>query len=371
MSKIKDMSTNIAPEIREVMGALNYRPSISIIHPFEPKMNLKTELMYSLKMAVKKVEDELLAEYPDETSSLIMTKLNALVKNLNFNTYKKSIALFVSPVFEKVLYLDVLVEEKIIIDESFEIRDLVYSKKQLHKYLVLLLSGKESRMYLGNNGDLVRIISDRPEQIDAFVKETPEKVANFSDVSARREIIMKKFLYHIDHSLDIVLNAYHLPLFVMGTDRLLGHFKQITKHEQAIVEIIHGNYEESSLVHLKEILEPYIKDWKKVKEKDLLNQIEEAAGKKKLTVGMTAVWRDATHKRGKLLIVEKNYMFPAQHSSVTDIIEMLEEPYNRFSYIKDAVDDVIERVLNNGGDVEFVDEGLLKEYEKIVLINYY
>ena len=72
-----------------------------------------------------------------------------------------------------------------------------------------------------------------------------------------------------------------------------------------------------------------------------------------------------------MLVVEKNYMFPAQHSSSADKIEKLEEPYNRFSYIKDAVDDVIERVLDNGGDVEFVDEGLLKEYEKIVLINYY
>ena len=124
-------------------------------------------------------------------------------------------------------------------------------------------------------------------------------------------------------------------------------------------------------MQLKEVLEPYINDWKKVKEKDLLNQIEEAADKKKLVVGMTAVWRDASNKKGQLLVVEKNYMFPAQHSSTADVIEKLEEPYNRFSYIKDAVDDVIERVLDNGGDVEFVDEGLLQQYEHIVLINYY
>lgn len=365
------MNVTIAPEIREVMEALRYRPSVSIILPFEPKMNLKTELMYSLKIAVKKVEDELQEQYPDEITTLVMTKLNTLAKNLNFNTYKKSIALFVSPVFEKVLYLDVPVEEKIIIDESFEIRDLVYSKKQLHKYLVLLLSSKESRMFLGNSGDLVRIVSDRPEHMDAYVNEAPERVANFSDSSGRKEMMMNKFLYHIDHSLDIVLNAYHLPLFVMGTDRILGHFKQITRHEKAIVEIIHGNYEDSTLAQLNDVLQPYIDDWKKVKAKDLLNRIEEAAGKQKLAVGITTVWHDAKHKKGQLLVVEKNYMFAAQHSANEEFIEKLEEPYNRFSYIKDAVDDVIEHVLDNGGDVEFVDEGLLKDYEKIVLINYY
>ena len=39
------MNANLAPEIREVMGALHYRPSVSVILPFEPKMNLKTELI--------------------------------------------------------------------------------------------------------------------------------------------------------------------------------------------------------------------------------------------------------------------------------------------------------------------------------------
>ena len=40
-------------------------------------------------------------------------------------------------------------------------------------------------------------------------------------------------------------------------------------------------------------------------------------------------------------------------------------------YIKDAVDDVIENLLENGGDVEFVDEGVLVAYRHIALILYY
>jgi hypothetical protein len=35
------------------------------------------------------------------------------------------------------------------------------------------------------------------------------------------------------------------------------------------------------------------------------------------------------------------------------------------------VDDVIEKVLENGGDVEFVDEGVLKDYHHIALILFY
>jgi len=365
------MNTVMTPELREVMEALHYRPAVSIILPFEPKMNLKTELAHSLKTIADKVELELQANYPDEMARLVMQKLRAIIKNLNFNTHKKSIAIYVSPVFEKVLYLDIAVEEKVIVDESFEIRDLVYSKKQMHKYLVLLVSGKESRMFLGNSKEFVRIVSSTPESVYAYVNDSPEKVANFSDMSSHKEVIMDKFLMHIDNSLDIILKSYHLPLFVLGPERILGHFKKLTKHAGAVIEYVHGNYEEATLPELKKILEPHITDWKKVQQKDLLNQLKEAAGKKKLAVGMKEVWREAMNHKGRLLVVEKNYMYAAEHGSSDEIIYKATAPYNKFSYIKDAVDDVIEKVLENGGDVEFVDEGLLSDHHHIVLILYY
>jgi hypothetical protein len=118
------------------------------------------------------------------------------------------------------------------------------------------------------------------------------------------------------------------------------------------------------------MLEPHVADWEKVMQKDLLNKLEEAAGKKKLATGMKEVWSDAMSHRGRLLLVEKNYMYAAQQSSEDAIYKAI-EPYNHFSCIKDAVDDVIEKVLGNGGDVEFVDEGLLKEYHHIALIRFY
>ena len=365
------MNPIVTPEILEVMETEHYRPAVSIIMPFEPKMSLKTELAQCLKTAADKVEQELVENYPDEIGTLVMQKLRAIIKDLNYNTHKKSIAIYVSPVFEKVLYLDLTVEEKIIVDESFEIRDLVYSKKHLHKYLVLILSGKESRIYLGNSTSFVRIVSSTPESVYACVNEVPERVSNFTDMAERKETMMEKFLHHIDKALDIILNAYHLPLFVLGTERISGHFKKITKHGGAVIEYVHGNFEEASVERLKEKLEPYIADWKKVIEKDLLNQLEDAAGKKKLAIGMMDVWREAMLHKGRLLVVEKNFMYAALHGSNAEVIYKAVEPYNKFSYIKDAVDDVIEKVLGNGGDVEFVDKGVLRDYHHIAMVKYY
>ena len=75
------------------MEAIHYRPAVSIIVSFAPKMSLKAELAHSLKIAADKVELELMENYSDEIGKLVINKLRAIIKNLNFNTHKKSIAM--------------------------------------------------------------------------------------------------------------------------------------------------------------------------------------------------------------------------------------------------------------------------------------
>src|SRR5688572_29259055 len=265
------MKRFLMPEIQEVMEAVQYRPAVSIILPFEPKMSLKSELSYSLKTAADRVEKEMTGKYPPDACILVMQKLKNIITNLNFSTHKKSIAIYVSPSFEKVLYLDICVEERIMVDDSFEIRDLVYAKKQLHKYLVLVLSYNGRQMYLGNSSTFIKIVSNSGNSVSDYKNDAPERVANFSDMSARKEVLMDKFLHHVDNDLDILLKAYQLPLFVIGTKRIVGHFKKMTRHAGEVIDYVHGNYETANTEELKNVLNPYVTDWRTVISKDLMN----------------------------------------------------------------------------------------------------
>ncbi|MBS1919360.1 MAG: hypothetical protein JST17_03805 [Bacteroidetes bacterium] len=365
------MSSKLLSGAEEMLQAVTYTPCVSIIMPFEPKMSLKSELEYRLKIAVKKVDIELLAAYPAEREKTIINRLKYLISNLDYHTHKKSIALFISPVIEKVFYLDFPVEEKIIIDDSFEIRDLVYNKKEIHKYLVLVLSAKRTRIYLGTFSTFVRIVSNLPDHVAAYLNDSPEQVSNFSDASSRKEVMLGKFLRHTDAGLSIILNAYSLPLFVIGTDRVIGHFKKITHNEKRIRGYVRGNYDDATEDELYKAIKPQIANWKKVKQQYLLQQLDAAAGSKKLVSGMENVWREAMNKKGKLLVVEKNYIYQAFPGMSPDFIYVEQNMSTKDIFIKDAVDDVIEKILENGGDVEFVDPGVLKDYEKIALILYY
>jgi hypothetical protein len=365
------MTQIFSSDEKAVLNAVKYLPAISLIMPFEPKISLKSDLEYRLKMAVGKVEKELMNNYPSEKALPAISRLRELTGKINYNTHKKSIAIFLSPMVEKVFYLDIPVEEKIIIDESFEIRDLVYQKKQDVQYLVLMLSGKRSIMLLVNGSEIKLVKSNAADRGAPDENDAPERVANFSDPERRVEILLDKFLHQMDDALNLMLNVYPLPVFVMGAERVLGHYKKLTKHEQDIAAFIHGNYEDLPGPEIFKIIQPYVSDWKQVKQGYHLHQLEKAIGAKKMAYGIEEVWEAATHKNCRLLLVERNFMYSARQGAEPGIIYKEELSTGYPFYIKDAVDDVIQKVLENGGDVEFVEDDMLKDYGRIALIQYY
>ena len=60
------MIPEIYHEEKDVLEAVKYLPSVSIILPFEPKMSVKRELAYRLQRVFHTVEKELMTSYSDE-----------------------------------------------------------------------------------------------------------------------------------------------------------------------------------------------------------------------------------------------------------------------------------------------------------------
>ncbi|BAV05797.1 hypothetical protein SAMN05421788_10861 [Filimonas lacunae] len=359
-------------EEKDGLEGVSEVPGVSIIMPFEPKMAIREELEQKIQAVFTKVEHELLAEYPEKYSTALTNRLREVLKQLDYSTFKQSIAVFVSPVFDKVYYLDIPVQEKVVIDENFEIRDLVASKKETTKFLVLLLNSESSRIFLGSASQFVRIAHHTPAHMMAHENNRPELVTHLEDNESGREKMLEKFLQYVDKRLGVILKVYNLPLFVVGTDRTIGHFTKKTHYKERIISYVHHNYENATDVAIQEAIAPNVANWKKVKERDLLNRIDAAMGAKKLAVGIEEVWKEATHKRGQLLVVEKKYRHTEAASETgTTFFRRPENTTAAPFYIKDAVDDVIEQVLESGGDVEFVEDGVLTGYKQIALIQYY
>lgn len=349
---------HIPQDVQEVMDAVHYRPSVTLLIPCKARIGMKTEMEQYVKQEEDKIRKLLSAEYPDDTVSAVMHKLDQLFSRIDYENCKKSIAVYVSPVFSKLVHLDIPVEEKLIIDEVFEIRDLVYSKKQLSKYLLLVLGSKAFNLYMGDSGTWVRILADSHDSVSSTAKEEHEQVANFSDTSAMHETETIKFLQHTDHVLKTMLDTYKIPLFVMGPDTITGHFRKISHYGSSVAEYISGDYHHVPVTQLGKIIEPYLRKRDTLQQQQLRMQLSDAAGRKKLSAGIKDCWQESKKKNAGLLIVEKNYVF-------------FSEQHTDEFHGRDLVDETIRYVLEAGGDVFFVDRGLLKKYKRIALIRYY
>lgn len=370
MNKTK-MNDTLSTEIRDVLDAVHYRPALSVILPIETEVSLQKEMAHRLKVTADKAERELRQYYPDEQSSLVMQKFRNLITALDIPLNKKGIAIYVSPLFEKVLYLDCPVTEKLIVDESFEIRDLLYSAKEDVKYILLILSAMESKVFRGDLSSLRPLESNIPKSASIYMNDLPERVSNFSDMGDHKQILIDKFLYHIDEELGNLLNEQPLPILVLGAERILGQFKKLSKHTGSVMAYVAGNYESATIAELRGLTQPLIRYYRISQQQELLGHLDDMASQHRLSTGILQVWQDAQQGKGQMLVVERSYRFAAQHGPEPSLIEAAEEPYDHFAYIRDAVDDLIEMLLANGGDVTFTEDGALEQFDHIALIKYY
>ncbi len=348
------MQTDISTSTPEVYREKRHWPAVSIIMPFEPVMQRRDDLMMRLQKAMKKVEWEMGSGYDEDLVELVILKLKTIIKNLNFSSFKKSIAIYVSPVFEKVMYLNMPVNETITVNESFFIRDIVHSKKEIPAYFVLALNEKWSTVYEGNVAALVKIKSNGVGNMPRL-----KPAAGRGKTPDGHPSVVKQFLEHTDEGLSILLSAMPLPVLVVGNKNVLDHFKALTANGKNIVEYIEGSYGKTTGAALFDRIHAYIADWDKIKIKHLYHQLEKAAAEDNLVYGVDAVRLSASQHRSKLLIVDKNFIqHPYQYE--TEIGEVTTaHRFNKFSCVSHVIDEIIGNVLENGGDIEMVDEDVL------------
>ncbi len=335
----------------EVISA-SYLPVISMFMPFEPKMFRKADLASKLTGLQQQAELQVSSDFFVSGKKEVLERLDTVISNINFSTHKKSLAIYVTAEADKVFYLDLPLTETVMISQSYNIRSLVNCKIDLKSFLVLAIDEYSSRICLSLNGIFSTIISNRR------VSNEQSDTTNFST---------QIFLKQVDRKLSIILSSFSCPLFVIGTTEILNQYKEITKNNNRISEVICSGSGCMSDEQIKGILLPYIADWNKVKAMGFLQKLYEASFNRKLAVGASDVLQVAKQKKGELLIVERNYTYPVVNAYNKKIDLIKNTPAG--TLFTDLVDETIEEVLKNGGDVEFVDREFLNKFMHVALIH--
>ena len=347
-------------------------PAISLIlpvHPQFPDVKLDSEHMISV---LKNIEKKLNGRYGLERTQLMIQKVKNVISTIELKHLLKTLIIYVSPETEKVISLPYAVEEKIIIDSSFEVRDLIYAAQKNIKYLLVIISQKGVKTF---NGDLFELKSiefaDMPENVKDVSNEHSFPGLDYLDNKAFDEKNLHNYLRFIDDVLEKSLKQNGTPVVIMGNVKILGYFRLYTQNTKRIIGYVEGNYEHVSLPEIKSKAETIIQKRLLDDETNSISELEEAVNSNKYNAGITEVWRSAAEGKGRLLLVEKNYSVRARRGMDEYSIFPDDSESNLHNVLSDAVDDVIELILKKNGEVIFVENGKLKSFERIALINRY
>lgn len=321
-----------------------------------------------VKNLVEQAGTRLLAEFSKREIAPLLANLEKLVEEIDYRYTLDGLALFVNRDFARTVQLPFTLKEHVHVGETFLARDLVFAMNRTPRYWVLVLSEKPTRLYEATRDDLIEI-QDGGFPITHEGPGGEQSLPGGFGIkkSAYRDEYHRKFFRQIDTSLKPFLADDPLPLAVVGVDRFLAFFNEVTNYSNSILTTLQGSHDRTSPHELGKLVWPLVKSALAEQRQQVLLELDKAVGERKSASGIDEVWRLSNEGRGQILLVEQDFHFPAQvdetsrHLTPADDIAAPDA-------MNDAVDEIIETVLNKQGRVVFLENGQLEAYQRIALI---
>lgn len=357
------------------------KPCVSIIlptHRVSPDRRIDKLLF---EKAIAKAKEYLKINFGFTETLNLCRSIDELFQKIDFNHNQDGIGLFVSPSLKQLVHFPFPVQEKVIIGDSFEIRDLLLKKSYSIQHFLLVLSEKNARLFEGSFSDYEEIIDvNFPKNFnDDYEYSQPSRGNSYAGTASTKsyekdktiieEIRLKRFFSEADKLLKMYLTE-KTPLLISGLPKNMALFESITSYGKQIVGKISGNYTNANHAKFANLSLMQLKTFFNKNNEKLIEEFEDKAGKGLGIEGIIETWSAAKDGKGFTLLVEKDYKCPAFIDKNGKELHL--RPFKKFRKITtDAVDDVIEMVLNKKGNVVFVENGMLKDHQHISLITRY
>jgi hypothetical protein len=351
-------------------------PCVSIVVGLHGELNQRKQNITLLNQALGKAQTALQNfSCSPEVRQLVSDRLESLVTRVNFDEPEGGIGLFVSPQVSTLVSFPFPVNEIVLVGNSFEAREILYLRQYLTPYYIASVTKTSVHLYKAHadsvqeirDGGLPFIFEDDYE----YARSTPGSSVGYGmkgfekDKSVMTEMRVKSFVRAAAHRLNGRFAAGEPEIVVCGPTRSVNEFADACSAKDNLIKVAgsHNAGEFSDLVQAA---------WKACQSartqliEKFISELEELGPNYK-AIGIRKVWSEATRGNGLLLLVERDYMRPAYIPDGTGEIR-LHPPKGKYETIADAVDDVIEKVLQAGGKAIIAESNQLRRFEQIGLM---
>jgi len=351
-------------DLQELQSIRTY-PCVSILSPTHRTAPENRQDPIRIRNLVDDAVQRLREEFTARESAAVEAQITALVDGIDWAHTLDGIALYASADFGASYILPFSPRERVIIDETFATRDVVYALNRAQRYWVLVLSEKPTRLYEGFRDSVVEVRNrDFPVEHTGPGGSAPLPGGAGINVSAVRDEKHRQFFRDIDSALGAILLRDPLPVVVCGVDRYLSFFREISANDEHIKKTLTGSYDFLTEPQLASKVWPLMREWLNDTRMKAVDRLKQAVAAQKFASTINDVWQASLDGRVRSLVVEDNYSFAGVLDETGRKVTPVDDP-TRPGVIDDVIDELIEEVIRMGGDINFVPDGSLEAHQRV------
>ncbi len=318
-----------------------------------------------VKNLVRKAVGRLHGEFPKREVAAVVKNLERLVREVDWKHTLDGLALFAGRDWSAAFGLPFRVRPRATVDEGFATRDLVYAFNRAAPYRVLVL-GHATRLYDAWTDVLDEHTAGPFPMTHRGPGLSRRPGAYGINPSAKRDEAYRRFFGRVDAAVAALQKADPLPLVVVGVERNLAFFREVAAQPGAAVGMLAGNHDRTPPDVLGKQVRPVFESGATARRTEALVRLDSAVGVHRHASGVDQVWRAAAGGKCKTLLVEKDFKYPADVSPEGD--RLLPYTGRGAASLDDAVDEVVARVLDAGGEVFFYAPDDLDVHQRIAAV---
>ena len=338
------------------------------------------------KIVVEKAYDNavLLIEshFGQKNSEAIKQKLKGQISRINYDHNLDGLGIYISDNVEMMVQFPFPVTQKIVVNNHFDIRDMLYKTQIARHYYTLRLSEKSIRLFDCYH-ESYREIKGKHFPLDYYddweYNQPGRGSSNAGNMQMRsfehdKSTMEAKRFQDFFRQADEYLGDYmveNTPLVITGTDKDIAWFEEVTAFSKQIAGKLPGNFDHYSIADLGKKCWPVFKAYLDHKVQVLIHDYGEKIGQGLAVTGIQDIWTAVSEGKGRFLLVEKDFRMPGFTVPENEYFLTLRPPKGKHETIADAVDEIMETMLEKGGDVIFTENGQLAEYGGMALISRY
>lgn len=351
--------------LREQSGC----PAVSITLPTHKSFpdNRKDPIL--LKNLLSRAEKRLLEEFDREQAAGVLSNLAAAADSIDHSMNGEGLAIFANNRMHRVYELPFAPDERVVVDETFHTRHLVHTMNRSDRYWLLVLSKRPTRLFQGHLKSLAEF-TEEPFPMEYSEEAGKPLVPRGRGIrkSKIRDEYHLQFFRDIRDSFEEIHGKDPLPLFIFGIEKFASVYATISN--VPVAGTMNGNFDKASEDELGRKAWLLVRKHLEEKRVETREKMLAAEDKGRLISTMEEIWTASREGRGEILLVEEGFHYPAVADRSGGGISPADDP-DRPGVIDDAVDEVIEAVIESGGSTVFFPDGALGKDRRIALIARY